>query len=257
MSKARNAKLIVALALLGAVSVVIFLPYYAATLGDTLEKQAVPAAAAYAAFVIQTALLVLLASWLGVTAGSRVGLDAPWLRALMYGGRRPAWSGKWLLLAVGVSLAGSLAVAALQAWVFGPYLPDLETAGPIAWWKTLLTMFYGGIVEEILLRVGLMSVLVWLGSVALRKREAGAIPSYVYAAAIVLSTLLFGAGHLPAASVLADGLTGPLIGWVLVGNGLLGLWFGYLYWKKGLEYAVIAHMSADLWLHAVIGPLSQ
>ncbi|WP_328059863.1 type II CAAX prenyl endopeptidase Rce1 family protein [Geobacillus stearothermophilus] len=37
----------------------------------------------------------------------------------------------------------------------------------------------------------------------------------------------------------------------LVLNGLLGLWFGYLYWKKGLEYAMIAHMSADFFIHVL------
>jgi hypothetical protein len=37
-------------------------------------------------------------------------------------------------------------------------------------------------------------------------------------------------------------------------NGLGGLAFGWLYWKRGLESAMMAHFSADIVLH-VITPL--
>ncbi len=50
----------------------------------------------------------------------------------------------------------------------------------------------------------------------------------------------------------------PLTPWVvaqvLVANGLLGLVFGWLYWRDGLESAMVAHFSTDIILH-VIGPL--
>jgi len=34
-------------------------------------------------------------------------------------------------------------------------------------------------------------------------------------------------------------------------NGLGGLAFGWLYWKQGLESAMIAHFSADIVLHVI------
>jgi len=37
-------------------------------------------------------------------------------------------------------------------------------------------------------------------------------------------------------------------------NGLGGLAFGWLYWKQGLESAMMAHFLADIVLH-VITPL--
>jgi hypothetical protein len=43
-------------------------------------------------------------------------------------------------------------------------------------------------------------------------------------------------------------------------NGVLGVAFGRLYWKKGLESAMIAHFSADIVLHvitAAAAPLFQ
>jgi membrane protease YdiL (CAAX protease family) len=35
-------------------------------------------------------------------------------------------------------------------------------------------------------------------------------------------------------------------------NGLLGLAFGYLYWTRGLESAMLSHFSADLLLHVIL-----
>ena len=37
-------------------------------------------------------------------------------------------------------------------------------------------------------------------------------------------------------------------------NDLAGLAFGWLYWKRGLESAMLAHFSADMTVH-VIAPL--
>jgi membrane protease YdiL (CAAX protease family) len=37
----------------------------------------------------------------------------------------------------------------------------------------------------------------------------------------------------------------------LVLNGLGGLAFGWLYWKQGLESAMIAHLSTDIVVHVI------
>ena len=37
-------------------------------------------------------------------------------------------------------------------------------------------------------------------------------------------------------------------------NGIAGVVFGWLYWKRGLEMAMLSHFSADIVLH-VIAPL--
>jgi len=51
-------------------------------------------------------------------------------------------------------------------------------------------------------------------------------------------------GHLDALVVLQ----------VIVLNALCGLAFGWLFWRHGLEHAMVAHFSADLVLH-VAAPL--
>jgi hypothetical protein len=59
-------------------------------------------------------------------------------------------------------------------------------------------------------------------------------------------------GHLPIASALGVGLTAPIVAYIIMANSLFGLIAGYLYWKKGLEAAIIAHMFA----HVVIATAS-
>jgi len=70
---------------------------------------------------------------------------------------------------------------------------------------------------------------------------------------IILAAIFFGLGHLPATAQMTK-LTGIIIIRAIVLNGILGTTFGWLYWKKGLESAIIAHFSADIVLH-IITPL--
>lgn len=95
----------------------------------------------------------------------------------------------------------------------------------------------------------LMTLLVWV--LAKIPKTQAKIPSSIYWIAIVLSSLLFGLGHLPTTVSLFGELTLILVIRAVISNGLLGILFGYLYWKKGLEYAILSHMSADLFLHVI------
>jgi membrane protease YdiL (CAAX protease family) len=63
--------------------------------------------------------------------------------------------------------------------------------------------------------------------------------------AIVLVAVLFGLGHLPATSAITP-LTTTLVVRALVLNGIAGITFGYLYWKQGLEAAMLGHMNAHV-----------
>jgi membrane protease YdiL (CAAX protease family) len=65
--------------------------------------------------------------------------------------------------------------------------------------------------------------------------------------AIAVSALLFAAGHLPAATVLLGSLDAAVVAFVIGVNTAFGLLFGYLFWRHGLESAMIAHALA----HAV------
>ena len=50
-------------------------------------------------------------------------------------------------------------------------------------------------------------------------------------------------------------MDGVVIARTLLLNGIGGVAFGWLYWKRGIEAAMLAHFSTDLVLH-VIAPLA-
>lgn len=96
----------------------------------------------------------------------------------------------------------------------------------------------------------LVSSLVWLRARMLR---ASSPRAGVYWGAIVVATMLFGIGHLPALAQNAT-LDVANISRVIGLNALAGTAFGWLFWRRGLEHAMVAHFSADLVLH-VAAPL--
>lgn len=236
---------------LGAFAAAAMIPYQLETgqLQALLEQQGISVHTALSLQVVQTAVLCLLASWLGLTLAARTGLQVPFMQAWL-SGRKAEVSVKWLGIAVIGSILGTLLVVLLDLFVFQPRLQLPETAVEVSVWKKALLLFYGGIVEEVLVRLGLMTFVVWLLSIGLRKRGRP-IPGGVYWAAILAATLLFGLGHLPVTAALFGGLTPLLVVRAVALNGLLGVFWGYLYWRKGLEYAIVSHMCADLFLHVI------
>lgn len=251
-----NKRIVLVLTLLGILGGLTIIPYQLALLGQSLSSavpQGQPSLAVLIILtVVQTAVITFLASTIGLSLAPKTGLGAPLLRSWLYRGERPAFSKKWLFVAVSGSFLGSFLLMMADMLLFQPHLPKLSPQPAVSMWKNALTFVYGGIVEEVLVRLFLMTAFVWI--IAKCLGAPSRIPSPVYWISIVLATILFGAGHLPATAALFGDLTPLIIARALFGNGLLGILFGYLYWKKGLEYAIISHMFGDLFLH-VLWPL--
>ncbi|MBD3626983.1 CPBP family intramembrane glutamic endopeptidase [Cyclobacterium sp.] len=103
---------------------------------------------------------------------------------------------------------------------------------------TLAARFlYGGLTEEIFMRFGLMTLMVWIGAKLFKSTRV-----YVYWTGIVLSAFIFAIGHFPVVFQVVEKPSLILIAYVLIGNSVGGLVFGWLYWKKGLESAFLAHI---------------
>lgn len=209
--------------------------------------------------LVQSAPMFAILIFAGLFFASRVGLGTPVLEAAT---RRAAVAqkvGAILPLSIILGVLGALIILGLEVFYFQSALLKelgsradalaLQTSQPAAW-KGLLASFYGGIAEEILLRLFLMSFLVWLGRF-LGKTAAGRPTDAVVWAANILAAILFGLGHLPATAILVP-LTPLVITRAVVLNGLLGVVFGWLYWKRGLEAAMISHFSADIVLHGLL-----
>lgn len=223
-------------------------PYLVAVMPLKLAAAPVPPWVLLTAQALQAGVLCWALGWLGLLLGARHGLDAPWLRAWAYRqppdpSRRARW---WLaallgvlaaLLVVGIELIGS-------SW---HHAPD-AVAGLGAAWRGALASFYGGIVEEIECRLFLVSLFVWLLA-WFNQRQAR---SWMFIVAIALAALLFGAGHLPAAFAIGMAHAPLVIARIVLLNALVGLVAGGLFWKYGLEHAMLAHFCADLVLHVAV-----
>ncbi len=118
----------------------------------------------------------------------------------------------------------------------------------------LAGVLYGGVFEEVLMRLFFMSLLIWIIMKVLRK-DKESLNSVFYWIAIIIAAALFAAGHLPATEVLFGELTTTLIIRSFMFNGISGLFFGFLYWKKGFEYGVLSHMFAHIALQLIFIPL--
>lgn len=198
--------------------------------------------------------MVFIFSFIGVSLATKVGLKWDWIRAVFEKNVRPGWDRKYLWIALLWGIISSILIFVLTSFVFAPQIPQLAETNqntPIPWWAGITTIFQGGISEELMMRFGLMTLLVWLLSkLFMSKRDV--ISPWIYWAAIVGATVMFGAGHLPVAQSVYGGLTPSLTLFILLGNGIAGIGFGFLYWKKGLEYAIVSHMVADFMHHFVI-----
>ncbi len=93
------------------------------------------------------------------------------------------------------------------------------------------------------MRWGLMTTVAWLLWRVLQKR-AGPPRASIMVASIVLAAVLFGVGHLPVAAAMGAELNAPVTMFIIAGNTIPGILFGWLYWRRGLEAAILAHALA-------------
>uniref|UniRef100_UPI002FE1CAAC CPBP family intramembrane glutamic endopeptidase n=1 Tax=Noviherbaspirillum sp. TaxID=1926288 RepID=UPI002FE1CAAC len=106
-------------------------------------------------------------------------------------------------------------------------------------------VLYGGITEEVLLRWGVMTLIAWLGW-RFVQGGAGAVRARWIWMAIIVSALLFGAGHLPAVAAQTAQMDASLAAFVVLANTVFGVIFGFVYWRRGIEAAMLAHGIAHI-----------
>ena len=148
---------------------------------------------------------------------------------------------KPLLAAIIIAVIGGLALILPDLLIFSKYEPAL--LGVYAVKPTvpflLATVTYGAVIEEVMLRLFMMSLVAFVLHLLFERKRDG-VSTAVLVAANVTSALLFAAGHLPGNDMMF-GLTPVIVLRCMLLNGVFGLAFGWLYRKFGLRYAMIAH----------------
>jgi len=202
-------------------------------------------------------ILFAIAAFFGLLLSKKIGLENGGFRLPILEGilNKENKSKEFKVLLLPSILLGVLAgvliiVISIPFYNAIPAFANMETP-PTNAWQGFLASFYGGIAEEVLLRLFFMSLLVWIGF-KIKKNKDGNPTTVGIWVAIILAAIVFGIGHLPATAQI-DGvvLNGLVITRAIVLNGIGGIIFGWLYWKKGLESAMIAHFSTDIVIHVI------
>ncbi|MCL1805328.1 MAG: CPBP family intramembrane metalloprotease [Clostridiales bacterium] len=205
----------------------------------------------YIGALVQGLVIFSVAAFLGLLLARKVGFDLPvfegpdkWDRFMEVLRLSTIW---------GFGCGVLIVLGDLGFLGFSASLAHQEVNIPT--WAALLASFYGGFAEEVLMRLFVMTLFIWLFSLA-RKTDKGSPASWGVWAAILLSNVLFGLGHLPATSALME-ITGKIVARAIVLNSIGGVVYGWLYWKKGLASAMIAHFTTDIVIHIVAPAMAR
>ena len=188
-----------------------------------------------AVYIVQTVGYTAFCGFVGHILANQLGLMRP-LR----------FAGKPLAITLALSVLGGV-VLSLDYWTFGAWIPGIREATDLtlSFHVVMASVLYGGVVEELMLRLFMMSLIAWLlWKLFFRKHETA--PVGVVVAANVLSAMLFAAGHLPATAMLFGTLTPLIVLRCFLLNGGFGLLFGWLYRKFGIQYAMVGHGLAHI-----------
>jgi membrane protease YdiL (CAAX protease family) len=248
MSRIDRAQFLV-LFLAGLVGVLAVLPYLFALVPPT---KAVSLSVIAAAALVQSGALVAVACLVGLYLGPKVGLGAPLLRARLNGHAIGKQLRETLRLAVPLGIVTAVVIVGLDTafGAAGVSVPADAIEQPDLW-KRALASLYGGITEELLVRFGLMTLLVWLSTLV--GGDDGPADGAVWAA-ILVTALAFGAAHLGTLASMTDP-TPLLVVRTIFLNATGGVVFGWLYWRRGIETAMVAHLTADLTIHVAAAEL--
>lgn len=206
---------------------------------EVLEK--IPPTTLQWIILINPVIMLLIAVVIGTFLHEKVNLSVPTVSRLL-GIATADLSFKEQLTsgAIWGTLAGVL--TSLLGIISQSYLPSAFVQLGEKLQVTPLARFgYGGITEELLIRYGFMTLFVWLVSLITKQ-----LTNSTYWIGIIVSSLLFALGHFPIVYQAVPNPSLFLLMYVLLGNIIAGLFLGWLYWKKGLEAAMIGHIFAHI-----------
>ncbi len=196
---------------------------------------------------------------IGLLLANRIGLGLPFVEGWSKRKPVPMNFGKVVAIAWIAAVGCAVSLYFLSAVVFDPPLFALlaENGLPIPQPANmpplygLLASFYAGISEETFCRLLGISLIAWLGGLLFHDSEGRPRAAVMWVAIIALA-LHFGIGHLPGAAARGWPMNSLVITRSLVLNGIAGLAFGWLFWKYGLESAILSHALADVIIQAMI-----
>jgi len=202
---------------------------------------------------LQAQLLYGFIVYVGLWLGHLLGLGSPFLDAWLTRTPSPL-SPLLLVISAGLGIACALVTLALDLSLFTTARLQLKSAKirMPALLVRLGALLHGAISEELLLRLFALTVVAAFIEVLC----FGHLKIIATWSAIIVSSLLFAVGHLPATARVVP-LSKPLVMRCLTLNGFGGLVFGTVYCSWGIECAIATHAGAGLAIQFIFPFLSQ
>ncbi len=190
-----------------------------------------------AALLINAFALLVIASAIGAACAPRAGLKSH----LLLGDAVRTGDLILLMQAAGAGVVLGLATALLDQFLARGWQADSTVPSLANGWsgtQLLVGMLYGGITEEIGMRWGLLSGLMWIALKLLGGQPSGRRTAA--GLALIFSAAAFAAGHLPA--LLAAGNPTAILFIRTLGlNFVAGIAFGLAFLRRRLEAAIVLH----------------
>lgn len=238
-------KMNISLSVLGLLGVVSLMPVVEVMVVASSQELPVPMRIVKLAAFVQSSILLVAMVCLGAWLSPKVNLGAPIIQSIVH--RQQAKVNVISIIKAGIAggMLGGLLIVLISN-IFHPMLPQsFVTAAQSLSLPFYTRLLYGGITEEILIRWGLMTFFVW-AIFRVTQKVSCSPKNYHYIFGILVAAILFGLGHLPAAYALTNETSAALTIYIILGNASFGIVGGYLYWRKGLESAILAHMVAHV-----------
>lgn len=189
----------------------------------------------YLIAVLQSATYAVVCGFTGYLATEKIGLMKP-----LKFERHAIFITTIFTLICGLLLGSDI-------FIFRKFIPqvaDIYLEKPsLAYW--ISSVLYGGVIEEVMMRLFLMSLLS-LAAWKIFFRHKENLPTSVLITTNVLTALLFAAGHLPATLQMFGEITPLILLRCFLLNGAAGLFFGRLFRKYGIQYAMLSHAGAHI-----------
>ncbi len=186
-------------------------------------------------FIIIT-ILLLLSVILGTLYHDKVKLKLPILERLLKGKKLPNLY-PLLIISLGGGLFSGLLIT-LTILVFQSFLPlEYLQMGNYFYLNTMSRILFGGITEEIIARFGLMTGIIWLLYNFSKSLKPG-----IYWVSIAIAAIIFSILQLSLGLTANEELPLAVFIYILLTSVVGGIVFGWLYWKKGLEVAILGHI---------------
>ncbi|MBP1908461.1 CPBP family glutamic-type intramembrane protease [Methanolobus bombayensis] len=228
------------------------LPYAITMSGDALYDQAMAVPVILASQFARSTVIFLAGIFTGLYLGKKVGLKTPVLNSLFEDRHLPFDFKPAFTQSLIFGIIISLFILILDTLIFTRYSESLLiylTTPPL--WERILYSVYISVVEEIVLRFFLVTLLVWISWKIKKTSQGNPTDIGVWISIIIVSSiyaliyLFFSRENMDIALAMR----------IAVFNWVAGTGFGWIYWKKGLEYSIIANFVATAMLFVVFGSL--